>query len=198
MKTEVEGGQSPTGAPESVSSPKKPTALSRVGHVGLSIINPFSDVMVIYRTGLKPIGTKLRALREQLVDRSATQESLSWAEAVERSGRSVEQLLRTFRRIRTVWWLVMVLSGAFAALLFLMLIGANISLPLGTLIRAVITDLVLASISSFSLVKVLSANFRLWQLNSGRVSVEERGTFQDYRAENKMWFQLVSPKLHIG
>lgn len=194
MKTKKDEQHSSTEDGEGLSQSKKPTTLRRVGEVGLSIINPFSDLMVIYRTGIKPIGDKLRVLREQLSRRSVTQESLSWTEAVQRSGRPAEQLLRTFRRIRTVWWLVMVLTGAFAFLLCLMLIAANSGLPLGTLIRAVITDLVLGSIASFSMAKVLSANVRLWQLSTRRVSVEECGTFQDYKAENPIWLQLVTPK----
>lgn len=194
METEKDEHHRFTEDGEGLSQAKKPTSLRRVGQVGLSIINPFSDVMVIYRTGIKPIGDKLRVLREQLSRRQVTRESLSWAEAVQRSGRTAEQLLRTFRRIRTVCWLAMVLTGAFALLLCLMLIAANSGLPLGTLIRAVITDLILASIASFSMAKVLSANVRLWQLSTRRVSVEEGGTFQDYKAENPIWLQLVNPK----
>lgn len=169
--------------------------LRRAGSLALAFLNPLSDLMVIYRTGIKPIGVKLRILRDQLDRRRTTnQELLNWEEAVQRSGRSAEQLLCTFRRIRTVWWLVMVFTGALALMLCLMLIAANINLPTGTLIRAAITDLILGSIGALSLAKVLITNVRLWQLSTRRVSVEEGGTFQDYRAENAVWLQVMNPK----
>lgn len=194
MATEKEKTQPSAADVEGFNAMPKPTMLRRAASVGLSFINPFSDLGVIYRTGVKPLSEKFRILREQLADRSAYQESLDWTEAVQRTGRSAEQLLRTFRRVRTVWWVVMVVSGALSVMLFLMLLAANANLPLPTLIRAAITDLISASISLFSLVKVLNANVRLWQLSNRRVSIEEHGTFQDYRAENLMWLQIVMPK----
>ena len=56
-------GQSPITSPEQT---YKPSPLRRAGQVGLAILNPFSDLMVIYRTGIQPAVAKLRILRAQL------------------------------------------------------------------------------------------------------------------------------------
>lgn len=171
---------------------QKPTMAKRVGQVGLSILNPFSDLAVIYRTGIKPVAVKLQILREQLKRNPASTEQLNWAEAVERSGRSVAQLKKAFRRKRMAWWSVMFVTGSLAVLLLLMTL-ANSSLPAMTITRAAITDLVLAAAALFSFVKVLDANYRLWQLASERVSLEECGTFLDYKVENDVWLQVMMP-----
>ncbi|POP85042.1 conjugal transfer protein TraX, partial [Pseudomonas syringae pv. avii] len=42
------------------------TPLRRAGHVGLSILNPFSDLAVIYRRGIKPTAQKLKLLKTLL------------------------------------------------------------------------------------------------------------------------------------
>jgi len=183
------------GHPESLAteSAQKSTMAKRVGQVGLSILNPLSDLAVIYRTGIKPLAMKLQILREQLKRNPASTEQLNWSEAVERSGRSVAQLHKAFRRKRMAWWLVMFVTGSLALLLLLMTL-ANSSLPAVTITRAVITDLVLAAAGLFSFVKVLDANFRLWQLASERVSLEECGTFHDYKLENDLWLQVIMPR----
>lgn len=174
-----------------------PSLARRVGRVGLAFINPFSDLAVIYRTGIKPLGVKLEVLREQLVRlrvmrKAKPQEQLNWTQAVQRSGRPIEQLLIAFRRKRITAWLVMVAAGSIAFLLLLMILYTSAGLTLGTIYRAAIADAVLASIATLSMVKVLEANYRLWQLASRRVSLEEQGTFQDYTAETDMWLQVMT------
>ena len=176
---------------------QKPSTLRRVGHVGLAFINPFSDLMVIYRTGLKPTLTRVADLREQLRRRSSNLEELTWTQAVQRSGRSVEHLQRTFRRGRLLWWGVMMVTGGLSAALLLMSAAAYAELPSGTLLRAATAALVLTSISAYSVARVIAANFRLWQLKVQRLSVEEHGTFFDYRHECAMWRQVVTIKTSV-
>ncbi len=183
-----------TDADTDTSATQKPSTLRRVGHVGLAFINPFSDLMVIYRTGLKPTLTRVATLREQLRRRSTNLEELTWMQAVQRSGRSVEHLQRTFRRGRLLWWGVMMVTGGLSAALMLMIAAAYAGLPSGTLLRAGTAALVLTSISAYSVAKVVAANFRLWQLKVQRLSVEENGTFLDYRHECAMWRQVVTVK----
>mgnify|MGYP000651315382 CR=1 FL=1 len=181
-------GQSPITSPEQT---YKPSPLRRAGQVGLAILNPFSDLMVIYRTGIQPAVAKLRILRAQLKRTHVSSEQLSWAQAVERSGRPVEQLQKAFRRKRIAWWSVMLVTGSLSLLLLLMIL-ANLGLPTVTIIKAVVTDAVLVTAALFSFVKVLEANYRLWQLATHRVSLEELGAFQDYKAENSLWLQVVT------
>jgi hypothetical protein len=175
---------------------QKPSPLRRAGQVGLSIINPFSDLMVIYRTGVKPVVVKLGILRDQLKRNSAPKELLTWEQAVQRSERSVEQLRKAFRRKRFAWWSLMTVTIPLALILLLMILGTYDRLSMLTVLRALITDVVLASCGCFALVKVLDANYRLWQLAARRVSVDERGTFQDYKNENSLWLQVVTVRAH--
>ncbi|EPM73570.1 traX protein [Pseudomonas syringae pv. theae ICMP 3923] len=176
------------------------TPLRRAGHVGLSILNPFSDLAVIYRRGIKPTAQKLKLLKTLLSTASATTEAdavgVSCSVAVARSGRTIEQLLTSYNRIRTAWWCLMMVSASLSVLLLAMLLLANFSLPLSTFLRATVTLLVLGAIASGGFVKTLIATYRLWQLQNRRVSVAERGTFKDFLAETR-WCRLVLTRGHL-
>jgi conjugal transfer/type IV secretion protein DotA/TraY len=54
-----------------------------------------------------------------------------------------------------------------------------------------------SGITSFFL--ALSAHFRLWQLRTQRLSREERGSFKDFRREERDWIlQVISPEIGIS
>jgi len=171
----------------------KPSTARRVGQIGLAIINPFSDLAVIYRTGIKPIGIKVQILREQLKRQSASKESLTWAQAVACTGQSVEQLQSGFRRLRRIWWLLMVGISPLAVFLLLNILLTAASLPMQTVLRAIAVEAALIALAMLSVAKVMNNDYRLWQLTAKRVSLDEKGTFQDYAAEHHMWRQVVSP-----
>lgn len=171
---------------------KKPgTPLRRVGHVGLSILNPFSDLGVIYRQGVRPTIGRLRQAWALLNPESTPAQSLDWAQAVALSGRTIEQLRTTFTRIRFAWWCLMVIGGGVAFVLSGLLLLAH-GLPSGTLLRAVITILVLTGAGGLGFVKALIATYRLWQLQERRVSEGEGGTFKDFLAENHWVRQVIT------
>lgn len=171
--------------------PAQATPLQRAGRVGLDFINPFSDLKVLYGS-VKPTLGRLKDLRERLRRSRTTGESLTWAQAVERSGQSVEQLARGYRRSRYLSWSMMMLAGGLSLTLFGLLVAAGFDLPGAAMHRAVIALFVLATVCAVSLTKVLKTNYRLWQLSHRRVSIEEKGTFADYKAENKIWLQMVT------
>jgi hypothetical protein len=178
--------------------PPAPSLARRVGRVGLAIINPFSDLAVIYRTGIKPVGVKLGVLHEQLIllrvmRKNKSKELLTWAQAVACTGQSVEQLQAGFRRLRRIWWLLMVGVSPVAVFLLLNIFITASSLPMQTVLRAIAVDAALTTMAMLSAAKVLNNDYRLWQLASRRVSLEERGTFQDYADEHRMWRQVVTP-----
>lgn len=178
-------------SPDDDAQDAKSTPLRRAGQIGLAFINPFSDLMVIYRTAGKPAIEKLRILGSQLRRMKGSGEQLSWMQAVEKSGRPVELLQKAFRRKRIAWWSVMLVMGSLSALLLLMIV-ANLYLPAVMLIKAAAMEVFFIAGSLFSTLKVVEANYRLWQLSAKRVSLEERGTFQDYAAENSLWLQVVT------
>lgn len=185
MKTDPQNG-----ADLPQSSDKTPsTPLRRVGQVGLSIINPFSDFGVIYRQGVQPTMGRLREAWALLNHQSVPSESLDWAQAVARSGRTFEQLNTTFTRIRFAWWCLMVIGGGLAVVLSGLALLAH-DLPSSTLLRVVITILVLTGAGGLGFVKTLITTYRLWQLQERRVSESEGGTFKDFLAENH-WVRQV-------
>lgn len=167
------------------------TPLQRVGHVGWSIINPFSDLGVIYRRGVQPTMGRLREAWALLNHQSAPSESLDWAQAVACSGRTIEQLNTTFTRIRLAWWCLMVIGGGLALVLSGLVLLAH-GLSSGTLLRAVITILVLAGAGGLGFVKTLITTYRLWQLQERRVSESEGGTFKDFLFENHWGRQVLT------
>ncbi|SEE90272.1 conjugal transfer protein TraX [Pseudomonas coleopterorum] len=171
----------------------KPSTARRVGQISLAIINPFSDLAVIYRTGIKPIGTKLQILRTQFERHQSPKESLTWAQAVACTGQSVEQLQSGFRRLRRIWWLLMVGISPVAIFLLLNIFYTASSLPMQTVLRAIAVDAALVTLVMLSVAKVMNNDYRLWQLTTRRVSLDEKGTFQDYAAEQRIWRQVVSP-----
>ena len=167
------------------------TPLQRVGHVGLSIINPFSDLGVIYRQGVQPTMGRLREAWARRNHQSVPSESLDWAQAVACSGRTIEQLNTTFTRIRLTWWCLMVIGGGLALVLSGLVLLAH-GLPSGTLLRAVITILVLAGAGGLGFVKTLITTYRVWQLQERRVSESEGGTFKDFLTENHWGRQVLT------
>ncbi|RMR68863.1 hypothetical protein ALP82_200152 [Pseudomonas savastanoi pv. fraxini] len=90
----------------------------------------------------------------------------------------------------------MMVSASLSILLLAMLLLANFSLPLSTFLRATVTLLALWAIASLGFVKTLIATYRLWQLQNRRVSVAERGTFNDFLIENR-WCRLVLTSGHL-
>ena len=182
-----------SGEPEEVER-RPATPLRRVGQVGLSVINPLSDLGVIYRQGVKPTMTRFGqawTLLKVLTNPPIPSDSLDWEQAVERSGKTIEHLQTTFKRIRAGWWCLMVIGGVLALVLSGMTLFVD-NLPTGTMLRIVITILVLAAFGGLGFVKSLIATYRLWQLQERRVSESEGGTFNDFLAENNWRWQVLT------
>lgn len=183
----------PAGEPSAGTPEKKPvTPLRRAGQVGLDLLNPLSDLKVIYRTGVLPTAARFKLLHELLAERSTKRETLNWAQAVERAGKPIEQLQKTYKIIRAAWWCLMAVPGALSIMLLLMLMATKLDLPSSIFLRAGMAILVLAVISSVGFVKALVATYRLWQLQEQRVSEEEGGTFKDFLSETRWCRQVLS------
>lgn len=173
-------------------SDKQPaTPLQRAGRVGLSIINPFSDLGVIYRKGVLPVADRFKLMRQLLTRATNRPDSsgVSWKEAVERSGRTADQLITNYKYIRAAFWGLMVIGVGLSSILLILLL-ANTSLPIAIVIRAVVMILVFAGAGSLGFTLALVSTYRLWQLQEHRVSVAERGTFRDFQAETR-WVRNV-------
>ncbi|MEB8059267.1 conjugal transfer protein TraX [Pseudomonas fulva] len=154
-----------------------------------SIVNPLSDVGVIYRKGLLPTLERLKVLSQLTSRDEEPKAELNFNEAVALSGRSVVQLLKDYKRIRAVWWMLMTIPAALVlALSVLLLLAPNV--PSGTTLRACMTGLVLFAFSMVGFVKGLVTSYRIWQLENKRLSAVEGGTFKCFMSENR-WIRLV-------
>ncbi|MDY7563405.1 conjugal transfer protein TraX [Pseudomonas sp. AB6] len=191
---QIDPSNSPTAGGDAVDGHEKKsvTSLRRAGQIGLSLINPFSDLMVIYRKGVVPTLDRMKLLREIVTPSTAVRELLSWAQAVQRAGKPIEQLRISFKRIRAAWWFLMAVPGILSILLLMMVMATKFNLPSGTLIRALVTTLVLVALGGIGFVKTLVATYRLWQLDAQRVSEEEHGTFKDFLTENRWFLQVLT------
>lgn len=178
--------------PGTAGAKKSPrTPLRQAGSIGLSILNPFSDVMVFYRRGVKPSANRLQQVWALLNREKKPAESLDYARAIAATGKTPGQLQANFKRIRLGWWFLMMSAGGLAVVLLAMILIAQ-GLPGSTLFRAGLADVLLAGFSGIGFVKALIANYRLWQLQTRRVSECEGGTFRDFLAQNQWVRQVVT------
>lgn len=168
---------------------KTKSVLKKAGRVGLTILNPLSDLGVIYRNAFFPMKKNLDRMKALLQGNAQEREKLNWAEAVAITGQTAEELMVNFKRIRVVWWVLMATTGMLAIFLILLLLSAN-DLPQVTSFRSVTATLALMACTSIGFVKTLITTYRLWQLKERRVSEREKGTFQNFLAENN-WVQQV-------
>ncbi|MGJ3289474.1 conjugal transfer protein TraX [Klebsiella sp. PL-2018] len=130
-------------------------------------------------------------------DENDAHATLSWAEAVAASGRSVPELTRRFSRLRRRWrvafWTLLTLSGFIGG----MALHAS-ALPPLTLARLFITLLCLLACSGYCATRALTATYRLWQLLEKRVSLEEKGTFRDFLDDRRGWRTALRRSLIAG
>lgn len=190
MKTDPDA----SGMASAGDGPEKKTGMTlrRAGKVGLDLILPISDVQVIYRTGVLPTVRRFKLLRDMLRKTPTDPVALNWEEAVACAGRPIEQLRATFKRTRAAWWILMAVPGALSIILLLMVLLTMFGLPSGILLRAVITIVILAALGCVGFAKTLVVTYRLWQLDMRRVSEAERGTFNDFLAENRWCRQVLT------
>lgn len=167
---------------DSSDSPMKASTVKRAVSVGIAIINPFSDLKVIYNFGLKPLVLKLKDLRAFVQPRTGPVEALNFAQAVQRSGKTAAELTIVYRRKQLLWSAPMIGLGALSLILFSMILLAT-NLPTVTMIRASVSALVMAALAFYSYSRVLGAVYRHWQLLNQKVSISEGGTYSDFVRE---------------
>jgi hypothetical protein len=178
--------------------PPRPDALStsqRVKKIAINVINPFSDVKVIFEKGFLPIWEKIKFMGGDK-SRSVNTEELTFNQAVQRSGKSIPDLLAIYKKRQYVWTVLMFVMGIPPILFSLMILIAS-DLPTVTLYRALITSLIMAATAFYSYVQVLLAVYRHWQLSRQRVSIAEGGTFDDFAKEFKTVSDILNLK-HIN
>ena len=160
----------------------------KAGRVITGIINllfPVRDIAHIITTAPRPLLLTLRRTREVFAQQEKEKADLSWAEAVAASGMTEQQLASRYRVRQYLWRMVMLLSLLASLLLLTLVIRSWPTLSGYEALRALSFALVLHMLMALAFVKSMEATFRRWQLLSHRVSLEEKGTFVDFAAENR-------------
>ncbi|WP_387691530.1 conjugal transfer protein TraX [Photorhabdus sp. RM71S] len=134
---------------------------------------------------------RIRVARK-LLARHRHQPELNWQEAVAASGISLTELehqqLRRKRFFLFMGSLPVLLSlGLFLAALLSGIYNASL------LIQVFITLFILLALASIPLLQALVCTWRLWQLREHRVSIQERGTFNDFRRDTPWLRMTLSP-----
>lgn len=121
---------------------------------------------------------------------------LSFEQAVVSSGLSVTDLLRRFKRRKVMCLILAAIPSLFAIGFFLAIIVSGIYTSL-VLVKGFVLILVLLSLAAVPFVQALVCTWRLWQLNSRRASIEERGGFRDFLAEVAWFKSTISSSLLV-
>ncbi|MEN3262423.1 conjugal transfer protein TraX [Sodalis endosymbiont of Spalangia cameroni] len=155
---------------------------------------PLSEARYTTRHIVPSLFKQLRRLRvaRKLLARTRGQPALSWQQAVRASGMSVMALERQQLRRKRLYLAL----GGFPVLCALGLLLAVLLSGLYTpvlLVRVAITLFVLLALASIPLLQALVCTWRLWQLRERRLSVQEQGTFTDFRRSTPWLRMLLCP-----
>ncbi|SDR54501.1 hypothetical protein [Pseudomonas cannabina] len=127
------------------------------------------------------------------IDESTERKPMSFEEAIanrEPGAMSVEQLHLFFLRRKR--------AALFAGSIFwlLGLIGLTMGLINGSTKTVIQSLLSIATASPLLFALALSAQFRMWQLTTRRLSAAERGGFNDFKIENPDWLlKTLNPQI---
>ncbi|WP_413484658.1 conjugal transfer protein TraX [Morganella psychrotolerans] len=155
----------------------------KVAGVGWAILNPFSDIKILYRQCITSPLQHLNRIKILFRGNKDQPHELTWEQAVANTERSVEELIRNHGHLRKIWWLFMMITGCLSTVLIILLLISFRDLPEVTIQRAAVTTFILMQLTAIGFVKALLFTYRLWQLTENRVSKEEKGRFSHFIAE---------------
>ncbi len=186
---------------------QEPSKSRQAASIALRIILPFWSMRQTVRlakqeaaktkenwTHIKEMSAEAKqALLHSDVDESTERKPMSFEEAMANrkpGAMSVEQLHLFFlRRKRAA-----LLAGSIFWLLGL--IGLTIGLINGSTKTVVQSLLSIATASPLLFALALSAQFRMWQLTTRRLSAAEHGGFNDFKIENPDWLlKTLNPQI---
>ncbi|EMD4511760.1 conjugal transfer protein TraX [Salmonella enterica] len=156
-----------------------------------NIFLPLSDVRYTKNKIIPSFAKQLQRMRvaQKLLARHRRQPGLTWEEAVAASGMDTDNIARRQLRRKRLYLAMAGIPVLLATGLFLAVLVSGIYIaPL--LIRAGAMIVVLLGLGSIPFLQALVCTWRLWQLREHRVSVEEKGTFMDFRRETH-WIRMT-------
>ncbi|EBG6822336.1 conjugal transfer protein TraX [Salmonella enterica] len=156
-----------------------------------NIFLPLSETRYTKNKIIPSLAKQLQRMRvaKKLLARRRRQPGLTWAEAVAASGMDAAGIERRQLRRKKLYLAMAAVPVLMALGLFLAVLASGIYVaPL--LIRLGVMTVVLVGLGSIPLLQAVVCTWRLWQLRERRVSVEEKGTFTDFRRENA-WIRMT-------
>lgn len=175
--------------------PSRPWArrVRKGAYYGLNAILPLSET----RYALTTVGTSLAGHLRRIKQLSPTarreqarqQPILCFTDAVAASGQPIPVLQRNFRRRKQVCLVLTAIPVSAVTGLASVTLLSGLSSP-WLLLKVLIIVLALLSLACLPFLQALICTWRLWQLREQRASVEERGGFMDFVAENG-WFRCA-------
>lgn len=156
-----------------------------------NIFLPLSETRYTKNKIIPSFAKQLQRMRvaKKLLARRRRQPGLTWAEAVAASGMDTADIERRQLRRKKQYLAMAAVPVLMAVGLFLAVLASGIYVaPL--LIRLGVMTVVLVGLGCIPLLQAVVCTWRLWQLRERRVSVEEKGTFTDFRRETA-WIRLT-------
>ncbi|ECF5900728.1 hypothetical protein FNH43_15470 [Salmonella enterica subsp. salamae] len=156
-----------------------------------NIFLPLSEARYTKNKIIPSFAKQLQRMRvaKKLIARQRRQRPLTWEEAVAASSMDTAGIERRQLRRKKLYLAMAAVPVLLALGLFLAVLVSGIYVaPL--LIRLGVMTVVLVGLGSIPLLQAVVCTWRLWQLRERRVSVEEKGTFTDFRRENA-WIRMT-------
>lgn len=147
-----------------------------------NLVLPLGETLRIGRA-MKYAGMKLaeQASRLKPVSEAASDEEVSFDEAVAQSGYTRDVLITRFLRAKRVWLLIFALVALLTIALPLSLFLPDIPLP--GIVRILSMTFMLAGFSGLMFVRALKNQLHLWQLQTGSL-----GTFAQWK-NDRSWLR---------
>lgn len=194
--------------PSKTDDQPQPSKVRRGLSIGLHVVLPFWAMRQTYRLAKNEVARSKEHLeiirqlsaeaKETLRDRreKADDEQQSFSEAINSrkpGSMSIPELYRYFLSRKRACQLAALVLGLFAALGILLGVHFDSS-------KGVIQGLLsIATAMPLLFAMALSAQLRLWQLKTERLSKAEKGGLKDFFRENRNWFrQLLDPEYGHG
>ena len=159
-----------------------------------NLLFPVGEMVSVGKQSGNSLKTNASRIRQLLqVRREQSKEQLTYEQAVAYSGLSPQQLIAKFRLLKRFWWVIAAITLLMTPVLAIMIALSAPALPGATLIRACTFVAIFAALASIASLKVVTSQYRLWQLQHRRLSVEEGGTFENFRSATRWIKDSVNP-----
>lgn len=156
-----------------------------------NVLLPLSESARIVRA-MKYSGSKLAESARRLKQEKqiASNEILSFDEAIRVSGMSHETLIRRYLSTKRVWLLLLGVALFFIMLLPLAILLITGPVSDGLILRVISMDVMLGGFAGLAFARALKSQYHLWQLQARHL-----GTFAEWKATSRWLWDIFSWQL---